>query len=187
MHPHKLRHLFILLALLWSTSSYGKYAPQIPQPSPKYSKVKFANFNALKKSVLGLISSSRERIVLISDFLTDGDISAALYLAKYRKVKVNVFLSKKNANRYLSRVRFLNQQGISVNYRSKTLKPYYPTTILIDSKLYNISRDLNVLKPDVPAILRQAPPGKMRTFVKSLCSTYFMNMIWRLVYNTVLI
>ena len=172
MGRHKRLVLFGLSLLLWTEAALGGYAPQPPQSAPKYSHHEFKDFKSLKVAMLDLIGSSKKRVILISTFLTDGDISSALYLAKFRKVAVNVFLSSRNANRYLSRVRFLNQQGISVSNRPRSLNPQDPTLLLVDSKLFRISRDLNVLKPHSSATLSQVSPRKTRTFVKNLIKTF---------------
>ena len=169
----KKAYLSIALLLFLEGHSSGKtVAPQVPQKTPGFSKLYFKNFKSLRSKVLNLIGSSRKRVILVSDFLTDGDISSALYIAKYRKVKVNVLLNKKKANKYLSRVRFLNQQGIPVSYRPRNISIKNPTLLLVDNRLYKISRDLDVLRPDISSTMVQASPKGLNIFLKSLIKIF---------------
>ncbi|SMF34561.1 hypothetical protein [Pseudobacteriovorax antillogorgiicola] len=147
-------------------------APQVPQKTPGPAQESFSDFKSLRARLLNLIGSAQKRVILVSDFLTDGDISSALYLAKYRKVNVNVLLGKRKANRYLSRVRFLNQQGISVSHRPLSLPIKAPTVLLVDNQLYTVTRDLDVLRPEMGSTLSQVAPAPMNEFLKALIAAF---------------
>lgn len=150
----------VLGYLSWPMQALGAskgVAPQIPVKSPEPAVISFNNFKELQGRILSAMGSAKHSIYLVTDFLTDGEISSALYLAKYRKIKVKVFLSSRRLNQYLSRANFLKEQGVPLGLRPKlALKD--PTLLLIDHRLYRISRDLDVLNPRIPGRIMLASP-----------------------------
>lgn len=160
---------FWLVSLLIILGSWGdprlaiavtnnSVAPQKPQKAPQLGAKKVSNFQQLRSLVTDLIGRAESRIILMTDFISDGDISSALFLAKYRQVKTVVFLGPRKMNRYLSRVRYLKAQNIPVFVRPSYGSFKDPTLLLIDRRLYRISRDLDVLKSSLEADVQQAHP-----------------------------
>ena len=140
------------------------YAPQAPVPVPGFAIKNTANFADLRHNVLELISASKKRVWLITDYLTDGDIVSALFLAKYRKVDVKVFLGRAKQNSYLSRLSYLKGQDIPV-----FLRPEHgfiaPTLILSDQHLFTVNRDLNAMAVIGQAQMAQVAPTEVKNFV----------------------
>jgi hypothetical protein len=115
---------------------------------------KSQDFYHLRKQIIELLSSAKTQIILVSDFLTDGNIATALYLAKYRNLSVKVFLARPYITRYLSRYDYLKNQGVTVYIRPKSF-PFKAKTILkVDNNLYEINRDLDVLKSKTSGSLK---------------------------------
>jgi hypothetical protein len=148
----------------FSATEESIYAPQAPVPVPGFSLKTTANFDELRHNVLELIGSSKRRIWLITDYLTDGDVVSALFLAKYRKVDVKVFLGRTKQNQYLSRLSYLKQQNIPVFTRPEH-GFVAPTLVFVDQKLYTITRDLNSLARIGQAQIAQASPADVKNFV----------------------
>src|SRR5262249_22068141 len=62
-----------------------------PQSSKEDIRVSdFDSFGKLRLEVLNLIGQSKTRIWLTTDYLTDGEIVSALFVARYRKLDVKV-------------------------------------------------------------------------------------------------
>jgi hypothetical protein len=148
----------------FSATEESIYAPQAPVPVPGFALKNTANFDELRHNVLELIGSSKRRIWLITDYLTDGDVVSALFLAKYRKVDVKVFLGRHKQNQYLSRLSYLKQQNIPVFTRPEH-GFVAPTLVFVDQKLYTINRDLNSLARIGQAQIAQASPADVKNFV----------------------
>jgi hypothetical protein len=128
------------------------------------------NFNELRNQIIELIGTSKRRVWLMTDYLTDGDIVSALYLAKYRRMDVRVFLGRTKQNDYLSRLNYLKSQNIPVFVRPEH-GFVSPTLLFVDQRLYTINRDLNVLQ-QARATISQASPGDVKSFV-----TWFRDII----------
>ncbi len=148
----------------FSATEESIYAPQAPVPVPGFSLKNTANFDELRHNVLELIGSSKRRVWLITDYLTDGDVVSALFLAKYRKVDVKVFLGRTKQNQYLSRLSYLKSQNIPVFTRPEH-GFVAPTLVFVDQKLYTINRDLNSLARIGQAQIAQASPADVKNFV----------------------
>jgi hypothetical protein len=155
----------LLLASRGSAASEeALYVPQAEVPTPGFNLKNTANFDDLRHNVLELIGGAKRRVWLLTDYLTDGDIVSALYLAKYRKVDVKVFLGYDKQNAYLSRLSYLKAQSIPVFTRPQ--HGYIaPTLIFVDQRLYTVSRDLNTLSRFGQAQIAQASPTDVRNFV----------------------
>lgn len=147
-----------------SATEESVYAPQAPVPVPGFALKNTANFDELRHNVLELIGSGKKRVWLITDYLTDGDVVSALFLAKYRKVDVKVFLGRDKQNQYLSRLSYLKQQSIPVFTRPEH-GFVAPTLVFVDQKLYTINRDLNSLARIGQTQIAQASPGDVKNFV----------------------
>ncbi|WP_141735873.1 phospholipase D-like domain-containing protein [Oligoflexus tunisiensis] len=165
---HRLLPAFLALCALtqpgFSASEEAIHAPQAPVPVPGFSLKNTANFDELRHNVLELIGSSKKRVWLITDYLTDGDVVSALFLAKYRKVDVKVLLGRSKQNQYLSRLSYLKAQDIPVFTRPEH-GFVAPTLVFVDQKLYTINRDLNSLAHIGQAQIAQASPADVKNFV----------------------
>lgn len=100
-------------------------------------------FSALRHVVLEAIAGARQRIWLTTDFLSDGEIVTALYLAQYRKLDVKVLLGRWKAQHTLSRLNYLKQQKIPVFLRPDSFKPGQPTAVLADDALLHVDGELD--------------------------------------------
>lgn len=116
--------------------------------------IQSSDFYQLRKQVTELLSDANKEITLVSDFLTDGNIATALYLAKYRKITVTVLLSRAKSKRYLSRYEYLQSQGVQVYFRPKNFPFKAKTLLKIDDNLYEINRDLDILKPSLSSSIK---------------------------------
>lgn len=103
------------------------------------------SFADLRAEVLDAIGGATRRVWLVSDYLTDGEIVSALYLAQYRKLDVQVLLGRSKANFYMSRLNYLKNQNIPVFLKPDTFKPGQPTALLADDRLLLIDGDLDFL------------------------------------------
>jgi hypothetical protein len=103
----------------------------------------FDGFSALRHVVLEAIAGARQRIWLTTDFLSDGEIVTALYLAQYRKLDVKVLLGRWKAQHTLSRLNYLKQQKVPVFLRPDTFKPGQPTAVLADDALLYVDGELD--------------------------------------------
>jgi hypothetical protein len=103
----------------------------------------FDGFSALRHAVLEAIAGARQRIWLTTDFLTDGEIVTALYLAQYRKLDVKVLLGRWKAQHTLSRLNYLKQQKVPVFLRPDGFKPGQPTALLTDDALLYVDGELD--------------------------------------------
>lgn len=126
-----------------------------------------SGFSELRRNVLNYISSAKARVWLATDYLTDGEIVAALYVAQYRKLNVKVLLNKKRANSYMSRLRYLKRQKISVFIKPRNFPSKYPTLLIIDNSSYEISGNLNFLDKRKQFKIINNGANKIYTFSKA--------------------
>ena len=110
-------------------------------------KRQFMSFPGLRSEVLNLIGTAKERIWLSTNFLSDGEIVTALYVAKYRKLDVMTLLDRKQANNYLSRLDYLKRQNIPVFLKPDRFPISFPTALIIDNNVYAINANLDFLTP----------------------------------------
>ena len=90
-------YLMTIMLLVQTRAASSSQAPQSPQTSPSFVSRDFSEFTELRNQILNLMGLAQNRIVIVTDFLSDGEISTALFLAKYRKIQVRVFLGQKKA------------------------------------------------------------------------------------------
>lgn len=177
----RLKRLYCFLALCLFTAVYLSLqaekafsvtkAPQSNIPAPGSSLINFATFSDFRNHVLNLIGKAERQIILSTDFLSDGEISSALYLAKYRKVDVRVLLGRRKVNSYLSRLRYLKAQNIPVYLIPPNFAFRDATTMLVDNNLYRASVDLNSLNPKRSAKLQELHPKWIANFVTAVRET----------------
>lgn len=163
-----LKEFFFLTVAFHSGIALATVVPQRPVKAPKYAVKDLANYEELKLEVQNRIGEAKRNVILITDFLTDGDISSSLYLAQYRKLKVLVYLGRARLNMYLSRLKFLRSQGIRVLVRPELENFSEPTILIIDNKVYRIDRDLDTLKPRLKSQILLASPQYTANLFKAL-------------------
>ena len=118
-------------------------APQKSQPAPRKINKTVKTFSELRSEVLNLIGGANKKIWLTTNYLTDGEIVAALYVAKYRKIDVKVLLGARKSRQYMSRLNFLKKQKTPVYLKTNNFPKKWSTAMLIDHKLYTINSELD--------------------------------------------
>ena len=143
-----LRKICLGLILLFPTATMGQT---------------FSSFSELRNSILNIIGSAKKNVYVASYFLTDGEIVTALYLAKYRKLDVQVFLDFEKANHYMSRLSYLKRQKIPAFLAPKGLPLKKNTIIQVDDEIYisNSPLDYRTLKQQF-TLTQQKAPTRMR-------------------------
>jgi hypothetical protein len=105
----------------------------------------YDSFAALRSDILDFISGANARVWMHSDYLTDGEIVTSLFVAKYRKLDVQVLLGKRKANAYMSRLNYLKGQNITVYLKPDTFKTEAISAILGDDELVFIDGELDFM------------------------------------------
>lgn len=161
----------LLFALcFWSLSAFAESsaldlgAPQAPAPTPGFSIRTAANYDDLRHTIGELIASSKKRVWILTDFLSDGDIATALLLSKQRRLDVKVFFGRDKLNAPSSRISFLKTQGVQV-YIRPTHGFVAPTLLFVDQKLFTVNRDLNGQNRFGSSQIVQASPEEVKSFV----------------------
>lgn len=140
----------------------GGKSSQVPAP-----KVKTADsFGEIRSEVLNSIGAASQRIWLVTEFLTDGEIASALYVAQYRKVDVQVLLGKAKSAHYLSRLSYLKNQNIPVFLRPDSWRPPSVTAILTDQKVWLIDGELDSLSHVKRFNIQQGSPSEAAQFAQ---------------------
>jgi hypothetical protein len=101
----------------------------------------FSSYSAAKLRIQELIGNAQKSIYLRTKFLTDGDLVMSIYVAKYRGVDSKVILGNQMASAYLSRYRDLLRQGVPIQLKNSNWA--YPTSLLVDGKLYELNVPLD--------------------------------------------
>ncbi len=133
-------------------------------PSVPPSQQRFFGFSEARGELIRLISSSTARVWLVTPFLSDGEVAAALYVAQYRKIDVKALLEKFKANAYMSRLDFLKKQNIPVFLKPDSFKPPVDTVLLIDDSLYYFTGELDFLAKTKEFTLTKAPEERATVF-----------------------
>lgn len=121
-------------------------------------------FPAARNEVLTLIGGATQRIRVVTDFLSDGEIVSALYIAQYRKVNVQVLLGQGRATHTLSRLNYLKSQNIPVWIRPRGFMSQNPTILLVDQKLYALNGELDYMAKHRKFTLTQLPDTQIGGF-----------------------
>ena len=138
---------FMIVVFLPSVADGSAFIPQKRLYTPDVFPNTFSSFQDLRYAILNIIGKTKKRIWVLTDFLSDGEIVSALYLAKYRKVSVRVYLGEKKAYNYMSRLGYLQEQKTPVFRKPRDLPFTARTLILSDYHLYFIEGDLDFLNP----------------------------------------
>lgn len=110
-----------------------------------YEQKQFDTFPKLRHEVLEVISGATERVWISTDYLTDGEIVSALFLALYRKLDVQVLLGRQKANGYMSRLNYLKNQKVPVFLKPHNYKTKHLTGVLADNRLMYTNANLNFM------------------------------------------
>ena len=178
---NRLKTWCLLLALcltawhpLFAKKRFAQYSKRHPhslstaQPTQSRSaRRELSAFSQVRSEVINMISGAGKRVWLVSNYLTDGDIVSALYIAKYRKVSVSVLLSPRYANAYMSRLKFLKSQNIPVFLLPKSWRFPEPTAILADERLVSIDGSLDFMKPKAKYTLKEHKGESKMLFIRS--------------------
>jgi len=120
--------------------------PSSPAPELNHDQhVDVRSYPALRDQVLNMISGAKQRIWLSTDYLTDGEICAALFVAQYRKIDVQVLLNKKKAHQYMSRLKYLKDQNIPVYFKPVNFANHNKAAMLVDERLVTVDAELDFL------------------------------------------
>lgn len=135
----------LLRAAVLAAFVCAPYALGNPEAPAAKERQTFDSFAELRAATLEAISGASSRIWLTSDYLTDGEIVTALYVAQYRKLDVKVLLGRGKANSYMSRLSYLKNQNVPVFLKPDTFKPSHATMMLADDQLLRIDGELDFL------------------------------------------
>ena len=135
-----MRRIFWLIFLATMTRPVGANQQNAPASQ------NFPDFPTLRAEILNVIGAAKKQLWLSSDYLTDGEIVSALYIAKYRKLDVKVLLGKRMSRQYMSRLHYLKQQKIPVFIKPYNFPEKSATALLADENLILVNGNLNFLK-----------------------------------------
>lgn len=125
---------------------------------------RFAAFDKLSDRMVAAISGAEQRVWLVSSFMSDYDISLALYLALRRKLDVRVVLGQERSQDMLSQYGYLRAQQVMVR-----LATAVDTTVLIcDDKMYRINSDLDFLSERRNLVLRRIAQPDINSYALAL-------------------
>ena len=103
---------------------------------------KFNSFDGLRDALLAEIAAAKRRVWLISEFVSDHDIALSLYIAKFRKLDVQVILGRERLAGFLSQHRYLTSHQVPLKVMAGV---YRPTLLVCDKKVLRINSDLDLL------------------------------------------
>ena len=144
---------------------HSQTRPTEEKPLPKQQQL--TAFSQVRSEILNMIGGAGKRVWLVTNYLTDGDIVSALYIAKYRKVSVSVLLGRRYANAYMSRLNFLKSQNIPVFLLPKHWSFPEPTALLTDERLVSVNGSLNFMDPRSRYTLTEHQGQEKMLFIRS--------------------
>ena len=153
----------VVLVVLMGASLAVPTAPTAAQPTEKAET--HDSFAALRHHILNMISGATWRIWIASEYLTDGEIVSALYIANYRKLDVKVLLGRAKARRYLSRLNYLKSQNIPVFLYPRGFNIGAASAVLADNKIAFIDGELNYQEKNRRFQVTYGTPSQMNSFV----------------------
>lgn len=125
---------------------------------------RFDNFVKLRDSIIDKIANSKKMVWLISSFMSDYDISLALYIAAFRKVDVRVVLGRERLQSPLSQYRYLKAQKIAVRFTSGI----GATVLICDQRMYRFNGDLDFLTERRVFVLREVAKPDIHRYALAL-------------------
>lgn len=114
----------------------------MPLSSTALADRKFNDFDGLRDALLTEIAAAKRRVWLISEFVSDHDIALSLYIAKFRKLDVQVILGRERLTGFLSQHRYLASHQVPIKVMAGV---YRPTLLVCDRKVLRINSDLDLL------------------------------------------
>ncbi|MGE0171978.1 MAG: hypothetical protein AB7T49_04305 [Oligoflexales bacterium] len=137
--------------------------PKHPVPPPAVKT--YVDFTVMRDDLLNLIGKGKQKVWLATDYLTDGNVVTALYLAKYKEVDVKVLLDGAKANQYMSRLPFLQKHNTPVFIKPPNSLPSAPTLLIIDKETYRLDTELNFMTKQTQFSLIQQSPKKSKELI----------------------
>lgn len=114
-------------------------------PPPLRPDGPFVGFADLRHNLLDKIGGAKQKVWVASEQLTDGEIVAALSVAKYRQLDVVVLLGKEKMRSYASKFAFLRQNQVSVYEKPSSLALGESSVIVIDNEVLVVNSALDFL------------------------------------------
>ena len=125
---------------------------------------RFGNFEQLSTVMVAKIMAAKQRVWLISSFMSDYDISLALYLAAKRKRDVRVVLGQERAQDMLSQYDYLRTQQVIVRLATAVGS----TVLICDGRMYRLNRDLDFLSEHHSYVLRRIAQPDIHSYALAL-------------------
>ena len=147
------RLVIILLCLVLSSTALAVHPVQ-----------RFAGFDNLSNMVVAAIGRATQRVWLVSSYMSDYDISLALYLAAVRQLDVRVVLGQERAQELLSQYDYLRTQRVVVRLASAIDS----TVLICDNKMYRINIDLDFLTERRNLVLRRVAHPDIKSYALAL-------------------
>jgi len=116
-----------------------------PLPGSTSTEKNYSDFTKLRHEILNIIGGATSKVWIATDYLTDGEIVSALFVAMYRKLDVRVLIGRRKAHIYMSRLRYLKNQNIPVYLKPDDFTAADPSALLADDNLYMIDVELDFL------------------------------------------
>ncbi len=115
--------------------------------SPAANAQSFDRFSSFRYRVLELIGGAQKDVTLITEFLSDGEIVTALYLAKYRGLDIKVYLGSAKSNHPMSRLNYLNNQRIKAYLIPSDFPSQKGSLLYVDGALFTSPNDMDSRSP----------------------------------------
>ncbi len=158
---------FICVALI----SLGFQAHALANTSSKtFTTQTFKNYAELKHMLLTHMGAAKTRIWLATDYLSDNDLSSALYFAKRRKVDVQVLLNEVSAHARLSRLKYLFDQNLPVRAKESFKSLQAPTVLLIDDSLVYFNTELDFRQENTEFIAHSASKAIAKRYMQEFAA-----------------
>lgn len=122
---------------------------------------KFNTFAGLRDALLTEIAAAKRRVWLISEFVSDHDVALSLYLAKFRKLDVQVILGQERLAGFLSQHRYLASHRVPVKVVAGV---YRPTLLVCDKKVWRIDSDLDFLSNQRTFVISRVQAKYLKQF-----------------------
>lgn len=122
---------------------------------------KFNDFDGLRDALLAEIAAANRRVWLISEFVSDHDIALSLYIAKFRKLDVQVILGRERLAGFLSQHRYLVSHQVPLKVIAGV---YRPTLLVCDKKVLRVNSDLDLLSEQRSFTLSRVKAKQFKQF-----------------------
>lgn len=157
---------FMLVALI----SLGFQADAFAAEPKPFTTQTFKNYAELKHMLLAHMGSAKTRIWLATDYLSDNDLSSALYFAKRRNVDVQILLNEVSAHARLSRLKYLYDQNLSVRSKESFKSLQAPTIVMIDDSLVYLNTELDFRQENTEFIAHSASKAIAKRYMQEFAA-----------------